>query len=101
MTMLLPIQTIIAETAAAFGVPALDLISERRIATIVVPRHVAMTLARDLTLASYPRIARAFRRADHSTVIHAEQVTRRRLASDPVLAARVTALRARLEVTLP
>lgn len=101
MTMLLPIQTIIAETAAAFGVPALDLISERRTAAIVVPRHVAMTLVRDLTLASYPRIARAFRRADHSTVMYAEQVTRRRLERDPALAARVTALRARLEAAQP
>lgn len=96
-----PIQTIIARTAEAFGVPVSEIVSERRSRGIVLPRHVAMTLARDLTPASYPRIAKAFQRFDHSTVMHAERRTRERMTRDPDLAAKVAALREclRQEVT--
>lgn len=91
-----PIAIIIARTAEAFGVAVADLTSERRGRSVVLARHIAMTLARQLTPASYPRIARAFRR-DHTTVMAAEARTRARLAADPALAARVAGLRAALE----
>ncbi len=48
-----------------------DLVSAKRSRPIVVPRQVAMYLARELTDASLPKIGTAFGRRDHTTVLHA------------------------------
>jgi chromosomal replication initiator protein len=55
---------------AHFGVTQAELTGRGRCRSISLPRHIAMYLARDLTLASYPDIGRDFSR-DHSTVIAA------------------------------
>ncbi|WP_299440233.1 helix-turn-helix domain-containing protein [uncultured Rhodospira sp.] len=89
-----PIRRIVLATSDVWGVSVLDLLSDRRAGRIVAARQAAMTLARDLTLASYPAIARAFRRSDHTTVMHACRRTAQRAAGDPEVAARMEAVRA-------
>ncbi len=63
-----------------YDVLYIDLISHRREAAIVRPRHVAGFLAKTLTTASYPHIAKHFGGRDHTTQLHAYQKIRRLLA---------------------
>jgi chromosomal replication initiation ATPase DnaA len=64
--------TIIAqEVSRATGVSVTEILSERRAAHIALARHMCFALARDLTTHSLPKIARAFRRKDHTTVMYA------------------------------
>lgn len=95
-----PIAHIIARTAEAFDVPVEEILSDRRQKPVVVARQVAMTLARQLTPASYPAIARAFRR-DHTTVMHAEERTAWRMVMDPNIDLLVAELADRLRQELP
>jgi len=57
--------------AQHFGVSVVDMRSARRTASVVVPRQVAMCLAKRLTLRSLPEIGRRFGGRDHTTVLHA------------------------------
>lgn len=95
-----PIRTIIERTAEAFGVPVAQITGERRQGRIIVARHVAMALARDLTSAGFPRIGRAFGR-HHTTIMAGVRRCEERLVADPDLAARVNALREALAKELP
>jgi hypothetical protein len=65
------ISEIIQIVANAYYVPALDIISDRRTATIVRPRQEAMWLCKKFTLLSLPAIGREFGGRDHTTVLHA------------------------------
>ncbi|MQX36848.1 helix-turn-helix domain-containing protein [Roseospira navarrensis] len=94
------IAAIIDATAEAWGVTRRDLLADRRAQNLAVPRQAAMTLARDLTMASLPVIGRAFDR-DHTTVLHAVRRTAERAARDPAIAARMDAVRARLTSAPP
>lgn len=85
---------IIERTAEAFGVPAIDLLRDRRRPRFSHARHAAIGLCRELTGHSTPRIGQAFGR-DHTTVLHALHRHAERLA-EPAYAARITALRERL-----
>lgn len=53
-----------------FSIPREDILSNKRDASIVLPRHVAMYLCREHTDLSYKRIAEELNRNDHTTVIH-------------------------------
>jgi len=64
------IQKIQRIVANYYGVSIDDLKSTRRHSSIVLPRQIAMYLARILTDESYPRIGIEFGGKDHSTVIH-------------------------------
>ncbi len=57
--------------AAKFNVSRLDILSARRTHNVVLPRQVAMYLARTLTTRSLPEIGRRFGGRDHSTAHHA------------------------------
>lgn len=56
---------------ARFGIKRSDMLSVRRTKDLVVPRQVAMYLAKTLTLKSLPEIGRRFCGKDHTTVLHA------------------------------
>ncbi len=47
-----------------------DLSSKKRTKTLTLPRHVAMYLCKELTSHSYPEIAQAFDKRDHTTIMH-------------------------------
>ncbi len=66
-----PITSILDAVAAVTGVSRIDMVSERRTKTIVQSRHIAMALARCLTVHSLPDIGRRFGSRDHATVLHA------------------------------
>jgi chromosomal replication initiation ATPase DnaA len=65
---ILKIQEIVARH---FGISMTDFLSERRTKNIVLPRQIAMYLAKLLTRRSLPEIGRLFGGRDHTTVLHA------------------------------
>lgn len=64
------IRAIVLATANHFGITSQEILSDRRVAAVSLPRQVAMYLAKELTSHSYPRIGMRFHR-DHTTVLHA------------------------------
>lgn len=54
-----------------YDVTVEDLIGKKRKRQIVVPRQIAMYLAREITEASLPKIGQEFGGKDHTTVLHA------------------------------
>jgi chromosomal replication initiator protein len=54
-----------------FGISLQELTGDRRTASVVYPRQVAMYLCRELTDSSLPKIGKKFGGRDHTTVIHA------------------------------
>jgi chromosomal replication initiator protein len=69
--------------ASHFGISVAELISERRTASVVWPRQVAIHLARELTAASLPVIGSEFGGRNHATVLHACKRVCERISADP------------------
>jgi chromosomal replication initiator protein len=65
------IEDIQKRVANHYNVSRADLLSSRRTAAVVMPRQIAMFLAKSLTLRSLPEIGRRFGGRDHTTVLHA------------------------------
>jgi len=65
------IEDIQKRVASHYNVSRADLLSSRRTAAVVMPRQIAMLLAKSLTLRSLPDIGRRFGGRDHTTVLHA------------------------------
>ncbi|MEN9316111.1 MAG: chromosomal replication initiator protein DnaA [Pseudomonadota bacterium] len=65
------IEVIQKTVADFFKIKVADMYSKRRHAHIVLPRQIAMYLAKDLTQKSLPEIGEAFGGRDHTTVLHA------------------------------
>jgi chromosomal replication initiation ATPase DnaA len=78
--------------ASAYHVPVLAMTSKSRTASLVLPRHVAIFLIRELTTSSLEQIAQAFNR-QHSCVPHAVNSITSRVATDKQIAAKVASLR--------
>jgi chromosomal replication initiator protein len=89
------VEDIIAAVCNHFSLRPTDLRSKRRSKNVAVPRQLAMYLCRKLLGVSFPHIGELFAR-DHSTVIHANAVTERRIKEDTAFQASVE----RLERTL-
>ena len=75
-----------------FNIPMLDLKSNRRTRAIVLPRQIAMYIAKILTPFSFPEIGRRIGGRDHTTVLHAVRKVSRLIASDPATADHVAAI---------
>lgn len=67
----LSVEEIIKKISIHFNVKVTDLKSPKRLKAVVLPRQIAMYLARQLTSSSYPEIGERFGGKDHSTIIHA------------------------------
>jgi chromosomal replication initiator protein len=67
----LSVEEIIKKVSAHFNIKVVDIKSPKRLKAVVLPRQVAMYLARQLTSSSYPEIGERFGGKDHSTIIHA------------------------------
>ena len=61
------------EVAKYYHIQLKDLKGKKRVKSIVVPRQIAMYLARELTDSSLPKIGAEFGGRDHTTVIHAHE----------------------------
>ncbi len=68
---ILSVETIQKVVADYYKVKLADLYGKRRLASIVLPRQVAMYLIKELTQKSLPDIGEAFGGRDHTTVLHA------------------------------
>jgi len=68
---LVTIENIQRTVAQYFKIRVMDLTSKKRSRSIARPRHIAMTLAKELTNHSLPEIGDAFGGRDHTTVLYA------------------------------
>lgn len=92
-----PILRIQRAVCSYYGITRVDLISSRRTANLIMPRHIAMYLAKTLTLCSLPEIGRRFGGRDHTTIISAIRKIDDLKLSDGRVASDVAALRAQVE----
>jgi len=69
--------------ASFFNISVSDLKSKRRLQAIVVPRQIAMYIARECCNSSFPEIGTFFGNKDHSTVIHAVNKVKKMVEKDP------------------
>jgi chromosomal replication initiator protein len=90
------VERIVARVAAAFGVKPRELLGPSRLRAVLVPRQVAMYLAREAAKLSLPQIGRQFGGRDHTTVLHAVRTIRNALSADAALAGTVRQLWAEL-----
>lgn len=92
------IRDIVRAVSKSYGVSVHDINSDRRSMEIVLPRHVAMYLAKDLTTRSLPYIGGKMGGKDHTSVLHAIRRIRRQMETDPELTARIEMLQHHLKV---
>ncbi len=76
------IEAIIAHTSAAMGIETNELSGKTRHPRVVLARAIITHLSRQMTTLSYPEIARAIGRPNHSTVITAFQRFAKQLEID-------------------
>ncbi len=73
------------EVASYYHIQLKDLKGKKRVKSIVVPRQIAMFLAREMTDNSLPKIGAEFGGKDHTTVIHAHEKIQQLLKHDPTI----------------
>jgi chromosomal replication initiator protein len=89
--------TIMAQTAAYFGLTIEDLCGASRSRLLVTARQIAMYLCRELTDLSLPKIGQLFGGRDHTTVIHADRKIRQLMAEKRSIYNQVTELTNRIK----
>jgi chromosomal replication initiator protein len=88
------VETIMQVVAEHFKMPVSDILGKKRNKEIVLPRQVAMFLAREMGQMSYPDIGRAFGR-DYTTVIHSYEKIKTEVKKDSNLKNVVSEIRSR------
>lgn len=89
--------TIMAQTAAYFGLSMEDLCGMSRSRVLVTARQIAMYLCRELTELSLPKIGQQFGGRDHTTVMHADRKVRSLMAERRSIYNQVTELTNRIK----
>ncbi|MGH8823413.1 MAG: chromosomal replication initiator protein DnaA [Jiangellaceae bacterium] len=89
--------TIMAQTAAYFGLTIEDLQGSSRSRVLVTARQIAMYLCRELTELSLPKIGQQFGGRDHTTVMHAERKIRHLMSERRSVFNQVTELTNRIK----
>lgn len=82
--------------AKYYNVTVADLKGRKRVKQIVMPRQIAMYLARELTENSLPRIGQEFGGKDHTTVIHACDKIAKEVSANADLKAEIVDLKNKL-----
>ncbi|MEP0521687.1 MAG: chromosomal replication initiator protein DnaA [Hyphomicrobiales bacterium] len=80
-----------------YNVSRSDMLSARRTRTIVLPRQIAMYIAKNVTPRSLPEIGRRFGNRDHTTVLHAVRKIEGLLQTDKKLGQEIELLRRLVE----
>jgi chromosomal replication initiator protein len=88
------VQTIIEVVAEQYKMAVDDILGKKRNKEIVMPRQVAMYLAREMGGMSYPDIGRAFGR-DYTTVIHSYEKIKNEVKRDSNLKNLISEIRSR------
>ncbi|MFD1430415.1 MULTISPECIES: chromosomal replication initiator protein DnaA [Lacticaseibacillus] len=83
--------------AKYYQVTVTELKGKKRVKQIVMPRQIAMYLAREMTDSSLPKIGQEFGGKDHTTVIHAHEKITEAIAGDEQLRAQVLELKNKLK----
>jgi chromosomal replication initiator protein len=81
-----------------FGIKIADMTSKNRSQKYVIPRHVAMYLAKEILQTTTTEIADAFGKKDHTTVMHALTKVKELMDSGPSMKATLQELRKKIEV---
>jgi chromosomal replication initiator protein len=89
--------TIMAQTAAYFGLTIEDLCGTSRSRVLVTARQIAMYLCRELTDLSLPKIGQQFGGRDHTTVMHADRKIRELMSERRAIYNQVTELTNRIK----
>lgn len=89
----LTIPQILNAVAKYFQLTVQDLKGKKRVKQIVIPRQIAMYLAREMTDNSLPKIGQEIGGKDHTTVIHAHEKIMASMTTDENLKAQVIELR--------
>lgn len=84
--------SIIEATSNYFGISTDELTGPSRVASIAMPRHIAIYLCRELTDLSLPKIGMAFGGRDHSTVLNSVRRIADKIGEDRALFTQVTEL---------
>jgi chromosomal replication initiator protein len=79
----IPVSHIVDHVCQALAVDAAEFSGKGRHKRVVFARSVAAVLARQLTTQSFPEIARAMGRGNHSTIITAQRRLQRDLDKNP------------------
>ncbi len=93
-TVKVEVGTIIEVVSEHFKMQVGDLLGKKRNKDIVMPRQIAMYLAREMGNMSYPDIGRAFDR-DYTTVIHSYEKVKAELKRDTTLRGAISEIRSR------
>ncbi len=80
-----------------FDVRLGDMVSRKRPAALVLPRQIAMYLARELTCLSYQDLGTAFGGRDHGTIMHACRSIEKKMKADENLRIRIQAIETQLK----
>jgi hypothetical protein len=94
------VQSIQDAVCRHFGIPRGDFLSHRRTASVVLPRQIAMYLAKTLTLRSFPEIGRLFGGRDHTTILHAVRKIEGLVANDDKMREQIEVIRCLLDLRL-
>ena len=86
-----------AKVSKYYQVSVTELKGKKRVKTIVMPRQIAMYLARHLTDASLPRIGQEFGGKDHTTVMHACEKIEEALTNDQKLQTDIAILKSEIK----
>jgi len=76
------VREIIAAVAYEYELTPNDILSDRRLASVVRARQVAMYLTKEMTGFSFPALGRQFGYRDHTTVLHGVRKIERLLTID-------------------
>ena len=96
----LDLNTIQKAVASHFGIKITELMSQDRSQRLVVPRHIAMYLSRELLGSATTEIAEAFGRKNHTTVMHAVDKVKELIEKDASTRAIVNELKRKLDQNL-
>jgi chromosomal replication initiator protein len=86
--------------ASHFGIKLSELMSQDRSQRLVIPRHIAMYLSRELLGSATTEIAEAFGKRNHTTVMHAVEKVKDLIEKDASTRAIVNELKRKLDQNL-
>lgn len=87
------VEDILEKVADSFGVTVGQMKSSTRTAAVALPRQIAMYLIRDILNYPLERVARALKRTDHTTVIHAVAKVGKLMTNDHLLRTQIVGIK--------
>jgi chromosomal replication initiator protein len=87
------VEDILQAVGDAFGVTVGQMKSITRAASVALPRQIAMYLIRDILNYPLERVARALKRSDHTTVIHAVDKINKLMTNDHLLRTQIVGIK--------